>query len=88
MNYFSGVTAQAVSHRLLMKKAPDSLSGNSFWIRVEQTDAATGFSPSFPVSSVIIIPPLHHIYSCIVWGMDIGGQLAAAVAQRHSVKPP
>jgi hypothetical protein len=45
-----------------------------------------GFSPSFSVFPVGIIPPLLHINSCTIWGMDswpVSGRSYTETVSRH-----
>jgi hypothetical protein len=52
-----------------------------------QRGTGTGFSPIPSDFAVVIIPPLFHIHSYIVWVTD-NGPLLAAVSLRHWLTPP
>jgi hypothetical protein len=63
---------QAFGGRLITAEARIRTQSSSCGIYIRQSDIGTGFSPSSLVSPANIIPPLLHIHSCIIWGMDNG----------------
>jgi hypothetical protein len=82
----SRAVAQAVSRRLLTAEAGVRIQGSPRGICVGQSGIVTGFTPSPSVSPVIIIPPLLHIHSCIVWGLDnepVSGRSSTETVSPH-----
>jgi hypothetical protein len=69
--FYGRAITQAVCRRLLAVEARLRSQGSPYWTVGGQSCSGTGLSPiSFsPVSS---IPPMLHIYSCIIWGVDNG----------------
>jgi hypothetical protein len=82
---YGRVIAQAVSRRNLATKAREG-AVEAMGIFYGKTKPVTGFYPSPSVSFLVnIIPPMLHIYSCIIWGMDIGPVSGRSSIHTHTI---
>jgi hypothetical protein len=78
--------AQAVSRRLLTAETRFAPRSVHVGFVVEKVALGKIFLPVFRFFPVSIIPPLLHIYSCIIWGLD-KGPIRGQVPQRHNLNP-
>jgi hypothetical protein len=79
-------TAQAVSRRLLTTE--DGFAPRAVHVGFVVDKVALGqvFLPVLLLYAASIIPPLLHIDSCIIWGMN-NGPVSSPVPQKHSINP-